>query len=296
LNEHTWTEIERAVAASSPGFRIEQRTSVGGGCINPAWCIVGRGGRYFVKTNDAARAAMFEAEAAGLTELGRARAVRVPQPICYGADAEATWLVLEHIDLHSRNGESDAVLGAQLAQLHRCTGNRYGWFRDNTIGSTPQHNEQADDWPAFWREKRLGVQLALARGNGHTAKLQAEGERLLDALPQFFTTYRPAPSLLHGDLWAGNAAADEHGRPVIFDPAVYYGDREADIAMTELFDGYSLSFYAAYRDAYPLDAGYAVRKDLYNLYHVLNHLNLFGRGYLRQAEAMIGRLLSQTHG
>ncbi|MEA3153876.1 MAG: hypothetical protein QOK44_1465, partial [Betaproteobacteria bacterium] len=112
-------------------------------------------------------------------------------------------------------------------------------------------------------------------------------------VPAFFESYTPAPSLLHGDLWSGNAACDATGVPVIFDPAVYYGDREADIAMTELFGGFSSTFYAAYRDAYPLDAGNAVRKDLYNLYHVLNHLNLFGGGYLRQAERMIDCLLAQ---
>jgi len=124
--------------------------------------------------------------------------------------------------------------------------------------------------------------------------LQSNGERLRARMSGFFSTYAPQPSLLHGDLWSGNAASDAADRPVIFDPAVYYGDREADIAMTELFGGYSASFYDAYRAAYPLDRGYAVRKDLYNLYHVLNHLNLFGAGYLEQAERLIARLLSGT--
>ena len=146
----------------------------------------------------------------------------------------------------------------------------------------------------FLRERRLGFQLDLAAANGYRGRLQARGEQLLERLGQFFSHYRPKPSLLHGDLWGGNHAADAKNQPVIFDPAVYYGDRESDLAMTELFGGFSAEFHAAYRDAYPLDPGYAVRKTLYNLYHVLNHLNLFGAGYKSQAETMVDRLLSET--
>ncbi|HLF24376.1 MAG TPA: fructosamine kinase family protein, partial [Burkholderiales bacterium] len=134
--------------------------------------------------------------------------------------------------------------------------------------------------------------LDLAKRNGYAGKLQDAGEKLLARVAQFFAGYAPASSLLHGDLWSGNAAQDGAGAPVLFDPAVYYGDREADIAMTELFGGFSSSFYAAYRSTFPLDSGYTVRKNLYNLYHVLNHLNLFGGGYLRQAERMIDALLA----
>jgi fructosamine-3-kinase len=181
-------------------------------------------------------------------------------------------------------------LGRALAALHRVTAHEHGWSRDNTIGATPQANAPCGDWAEFWRERRLGFQLRLAAANGHRL---AQGERLMEKLPAFFSGYRPAPSLLHGDLWAGNAAATAAGEPVVFDPAVYYGDREADMAMTELFGGFPRSFYEAYGSEYPLDAGYAVRRDLYNLYHVLNHLNLFGGGYRSQAERMIGQLLAR---
>jgi fructosamine-3-kinase len=142
----------------------------------------------------------------------------------------------------------------------------------------------------FWRDQRLGYQLKLAARSGRD--LLKKGERILADLGAFFQNYRPVPSLLHGDLWGGNVSAVER-QPVIFDPAVYYGDREADLAMTELFGGFSEQFYQAYRDTWPLDDGYPVRKTLYNLYHVLNHFNLFGGGYGSQAERMIDSLLSE---
>jgi len=191
-------------------------------------------------------------------------------------------------------GATDELLGRQLAALHRVTHTRFGWHRDNTIGSTPQINTQKNDWVTFYREQRLRYQLELAAENGYGGSLQRRGEQLLERLPAFFISYRPRPSLLHGDLWGGNHAALTDGTPVIFDPAVYYGDREADLAMTELFGGFGSGFYSAYRAAWPLDPGYRVRKDLYNLYHVLNHLNLFGGGYRGQAEQMVDRLLAAS--
>ncbi|MGZ8947750.1 MAG: fructosamine kinase family protein, partial [Methylococcaceae bacterium] len=171
----------------------------------------------------------------------------------------------------------------------------FGWHRDNTIGSTLQINNQSNDWLTFWREQRLGFQLKLAGNNGYGGSLQANGECLCSDMAILFNDYMPQPSLLHGDLWAGNAAVDKLGSPVIFDPACYYGDREADLAMTELFGGFSRDFYAAYQAVWPLDDGYDVRKTLYNLYHILNHLHLFGGGYLRQAESMMAMLLSEIH-
>ncbi|MDH5513031.1 MAG: fructosamine kinase family protein, partial [Gammaproteobacteria bacterium] len=186
------------------------------------------------------------------------------------------------------DGRSLERLGRELAQMHRATQKQFGWRHDNTIGSTPQINTPASDWVGFWREHRLGFQLELAARNGRN--LMRRGERLLADLGNFFRTYHPEPSLLHGDLWGGNVGATE-GQPVIFDPAVYYGDREADLAMTELFGGFSARFYQAYQEAWPLDTGYKVRKTLYNLYHVLNHFNLFGGGYASQAERMMDALL-----
>ncbi|HKU69691.1 MAG TPA: fructosamine kinase family protein, partial [Burkholderiales bacterium] len=150
-------------------------------------------------------------------------------------------------------------------------------------------------WIAFWREHRLGHQLKLAETLAKTegnARLLDKGARLMEKLPAFFAGYRPVPSLLHGDLWAGNAAMMANGEAVIYDPAVYFGDREADVAMTELFGGFTSSFYSAYRSAFPLDGGYSTRRTLYNLYHVLNHWNLFGGGYGTQAGRMIDELLA----
>lgn len=288
-----WDDISRAVAAATgKPFKIHQRGTVVGGCINAAYRIDSGGAAYFVKINSPDKAEMFAAEAAGLEELAHSNTLRVPRPICHGASGVASWLVLEYITL-GRGGDMRA-LGGGLAAMHRLTGSAFGWRRDNTIGATPQINCQSGDWIEFLREHRLGYQLRLAAEKGYRGNLQENGARLLEKIPAFFSSYGPLPALLHGDLWSGNVGFDEAGEPVIFDPAVYYGDREADVAMTELFGGFSSDFYAAYRDAYPLDAGYAARKHLYNLYHVLNHLNLFGGGYLGQAERLIRELLAST--
>lgn len=280
--------------ATGTPFTLRSERAVGGGCINSARIIEGSDGRrYFVKTNRASRLTMFEAEAAGLEAIQATGTVRVPRPICSGSSGDEAWLVLEYLEMGGRG--SAAELGRRLAAMHRHTWDRYGWHRDNTIGSTPQINTPCSDWAEFLRVHRLGYQFALAARQGAPRRLLERGERLLAGLEGFFVGYRPAPSLLHGDLWGGNYGYSR-GEPVIFDPAVYYGDREADLAMTELFGGFPSDFYAAYREAWPLDAGYRVRKDLYNLYHVLNHFNLFGGGYLAQAERMTGSLLAELSG
>ena len=286
-----WDGIaERIGAATGEPFRPLREQAVSGGCINTATVLSdGRRG-YFVKLNTEARLSMFEAEAAGLTALADAEAIRVPKPLCTGCLDGRSFLVMEMLDLSGRlNG---ARAGECLARLHQATSDSFGWFRDNTIGSTPQHNAPGSDWAAFWRQRRLGYQLELAAAQGHGGRLQTSGARLLADLDALIG-HKPPPSLLHGDLWGGNIGAMPDGEPVIFDPAVYYGDREADLAMTELFGGFAPDFEAAYRGIWPLDPGYGVRKVLYNLYHVLNHLNLFGGGYLSQAQRMIDRLLGE---
>ncbi|HDO34439.1 MAG TPA: fructosamine kinase family protein, partial [Chromatiales bacterium] len=279
---------ERIARATGRAFAVHRNVPLGGGCINTACRIEGDGERYFVKLNRAARLGMFEAEAEGLGEMGRSAGVRVPRPICSGVHDECSFLVLEYLDLDAAgDARASERLGRQLATMHRTTRTRFGWHRDNTIGSTPQENAESEDWVAFWRERRLRFQLELAAHNGYGGRLQARAAHLLDAFPALFEGYRPIPSLLHGDLWGGNFGVTRDGEPVLFDPATYYGDREADLAMTELFGGFGPRFYAAYREAFPLDPGYRVRRTLYNLYHILNHLNLFGAGYYGQAEAMI---------
>jgi protein-ribulosamine 3-kinase len=290
-----WKDVERSIReASGAPFVIEARAGAGGGCINECHVIRGHGRAYFVKLNTPERAEMFSAEAAGLSEIERTKTVRVPEPVCHGVSPAACWLVLEHLELQPGTDGSMRELGRRLASMHRVTAQQHGWKRDNTIGATPQVNTPSGDWLGFWREQRLGFQLRLAASKGLGGRLVADGNRLLEKLPAFFPGYEPVPSLLHGDLWSGNAAASAGGEPVIFDPAIYYGDREADLAMTELFGGFPPAFYEAYRSEYPLDAGYATRKQLYNLYHVLNHLNLFGGGYRAQAERMIQQLLAHA--
>ena len=288
-----WRDIERSIReATGAPFTIESRAGSGGGCINECHVIRGRGRAFFVKLNTPERAEMFSAEAAGLREIAGTKTIRVPEPVCHGASPAACWLALEHLELRPGDDRSMAQLGRDLARMHRVTNARYGWHRDNTIGATPQVNTQANDWVAFWGERRLGYQLRLAAARGHRRRIIESGERLLEKLPAFFAGYAPRPSLLHGDLWSGNVAFTAQGAPVIFDPAVYYGDREADLAMTELFGGFSPDFYAAYDEAFKIDLGYGIRRELYNLYHVLNHLNLFGGGYGARAQRMIEQLLA----
>jgi fructosamine-3-kinase len=278
--------------ASGEPFSPSTPETIGGGCINSAFRLNDGGHSYFIKLNRADRLEMFEAESEGLSELAATHTIRAPQPLCHGITGNQAYLVMEYISLGRPKEQSAAQAGHQLALLHRTTQEQYGWHRDNTIGSTPQHNRANDDWIHFWQEQRLGFQLKLAAQNGHGGRLQRQGEKLCDKLNQLID-HAPAASLLHGDLWGGNLAYDREGQPVIYDPAVYFGDRETDIAMTELFGGFSQAFYAAYRETWPLDSGYPARRELYNLYHILNHLNLFGGGYLGQAQGMIDRLLSE---
>jgi len=279
---------EAITQATGIAFQPLQQHAIGGGCINQCFKIADAQRSFFVKLNDAARLAMFEAEAAGLQEISSTHSVRAPHPVCHGVADGQAFLVLEYLDLRSQ-GDA-AALGQQLAQMHRTVQNYFGWSRDNTLGSTPQSNTQTTTWPKFLREQRLGFQLRLAAENGYRGKLQTQGEKLLSNLDLFFTDYQPQASLLHGDLWGGNHGYLVDGAPVFFDPAVYYGDRECDLAKTELFGGFAPAFYAEYREAWPLDAGYAERKTLYNLYHILNHANLFGGSYAAQALQMMARL------
>jgi len=288
-----WNAVAASIArATGEPFRVKRAKPLNGGCINRGFRVQGGGREFFVKLNAPSALAMFEAEAAGLQEIAATRTVRVPAPVCAGTDSVRAWLVLEYLPLSSSGRGASAALGERLAAMHRTTQERFGWTRDNTIGSTPQINALLSDWGAFWGQHRLGYQLDLAARKGYRTALEPSGAQLLERLPKLFAGYRPAASLLHGDLWAGNAAATTGGEPVLFDPAVYYGDREADLAMTTLFGGFPGDFYVAYESVWPLDPDYRERRDLYNLYHVLNHLNLFGGSYLRQAQHMIDKLLA----
>lgn len=284
-------ELSAAIShASGAAFTVTDSQAIHGGDISQAFKLSDGQRCFFVKLRPASGYGLFETEAAGLAELAAAEAVRVPAVLCHGVAANQAYLVLEYLDL---SGHGDAAkLGRQLAQQHRVTAPRFGWTRDNWIGATPQPNGWRDDWIAFWREHRLGFQLQQAAAHGYGGALQRDGETLMSHLPVLFEGYVPQPALLHGDLWGGNHGFLKEGAPVIFDPAVYFGDRECDLAMSELFGGFAPAFHAAYREAWPLDAGYAVRKTLYNLYHILNHANLFGGSYAAQAARMAAQLLA----
>jgi len=292
---HDWQGTASWLAAAT-GLRFSPAPAaeVYGGSINRCYRWETDTSPVFVKIAEAGHADMFEAEAAGLHELADSATVRVPRVLATAVAGLQAVLVLEWLELGGGDVRSEALLGRQLAALHGCTGTQYGWHRNNTIGSTPQLNTLSTDWPRFYAEQRLGFQLQLAERHGLDERVIERGRRLEADCGSFFTTYRPPPSLLHGDLWGGNwAALRDTGAPVIFDPAVYYGDREADLAMTRLFGGFGPAFHAAYDEAWPLDAGATTRRTLYNLYHVLNHYNLFGGGYGAQAVAMIDRLLAE---
>ena len=289
-----WQAISNDIeAATGLPFKPLSANALSGGDINVAYRLQSAQKSFFVKLNNIDLASMFEAEFAGLQELAKTNTVRVPVPVVCGKTTEQSYLVLENIELGRSNKATDALLGQQLALMHQQKQPYFGWHRDNTIGSTLQINSSSNNWQSFWCQQRLKFQLQLAATNGYNGRLQTDGEHLCNKLVILFENYQPQPSLLHGDLWGGNAAVDKQGVPVIFDPACYYGAREADLAMTELFGGFSHYFYDAYQATWPLDKGYGVRKTLYNLYHILNHLNLFGRGYQRQAENMMALLLSE---
>jgi fructosamine-3-kinase len=285
-----WPELLAALADRGLDVRSETRpTPVGGGDISAAWRIETDNGPVFLKTGHSGELAMLQAEAEGLAELAAARAIRVPAVLAVGECGDSSYLALEWLNLGPASRATERMLGEQLAALHRHSRDKLGWHRDNFIGRTPQRNAYCDDWISFYAEHRLGFQLELAAQNGHGGELQLLGARLVGRMPDYFDV-QPAPSLLHGDLWAGNCSACD-GEPVIYDPAVYYGDRETDLAMTRLFGGFGSDFYDAYDAAWPLPPGHERRVALYQLYHVLNHLNLFGAGYLGKAVSLMKRLL-----
>jgi fructosamine-3-kinase len=303
-----WDKISAHISeVTGDKFSIDNRRSVSGGCINQGYSISSTSRTYFAKINQASQVAMFEAEALGLQQMRDTQTIRVPQPICWGTEGNSAYIVLEWLDLGGRGGDKAwEEMGRKLAEMHKYTpptppllrggeeGNYtllrgcFGWDINNTIGSTVQINNWTANWAEFWAEHRIGYQLKLARRRGGHFP---QGERLLEVIPEFLAGYEPQPSLVHGDLWGGNAGVTSAGEPVIFDPAAYWGDREVDLAMTELFGGFPASFYRGYNEVWALDSGYQKRKIFYNLYHILNHFNLFGGSYQSQANQMIDRIL-----
>jgi len=285
-----WQHISDHISQTiNKPFQIQQKKGIGGGSINSAYQVTGNDGQqYFIKLNSASLEFMFQVEFDSLNELLQVDMIQIPHPVCFGTAESKSYLVLEYITMKSSGDQQQ--LGYALAQMHKITASQYGWYQDNIIGSTPQRNNKHSNWLTFWREERLLPQVNMLYDKGYKKQLQALSDKLLNNLDSLLANHNPAASLLHGDLWSGNYAFNDQGRPVIFDPALYYGDREADLAMTELFGGFSQGFYQAYNEAWPLDNNYNQRKTLYNLYHILNHANLFGSSYLNQAISMMQRL------
>jgi fructosamine-3-kinase len=289
-NQTMWTKIDADISqVTGEKFENQNRRSLSGGCINQGYAVSSGDRTYFVKVNQAAQIAMFEAEALGLQEMRQSNTIRVPKPICWGTADNFSYIVLEWLEMNQGNSNSAwEEMGRKLAAMHCYTIRQgMGWKINNTIGSTPQINTWTDDWAEFYIQYRLLYQFQLARRRGGNFPQQ---EKLLAAIPKLLS-HQPQPSLVHGDLWGGNAGCTVSGEPVIFDPATYFGDREVDIAMTELFGGFPAAFYRGYNEVFPLLSGYEQRKTIYNLYHILNHFNLFGGGYASQANRMIEQIL-----
>ena len=269
--------------------RITRDVPVGGGSINDCYRLDTNEGPFFVKVDPADRVpSMFEAEADGLTRLRSTGAIRVPDVIGYGEEQHMSYLLLEHIEAGPKTTAFWEDLGGSLARMHARTSELWGLERDNYIGSLTQVNTPHQRWDTFFTHCRLEPLVKMARdhqriGMGDVLRF----ERFYMELADLFPT-EPA-ALLHGDLWSGNVLCDAHGRPVLIDPAVYFGHREMDIAMTRLFGGFEEAFYSAYADEHPLEKGWEERVEACNLYPMLVHVNLFGGGYTAQLHQALKR-------
>jgi fructosamine-3-kinase len=263
--------------------RVTRTRPVGGGCINHgAQLETTCGETFFLKTNPDAPADMFAREVEGLEALRAVKGPRAPQPYLSGPD----FLLLEDLNPGARNSRYWTTFGEQLAQLHLTVNTQFGFLHDNYIGSTPQPNPWFEDGARFFGEQRLLYQAELA---GKHRLISTSDIRRVEQIARRLPSLVPVQpaSLIHGDLWGGNAISDSHGDPAIIDPAVHYGWAEAELAMTTLFGSFPASFYQAYQDVRPLEPGFQSRYPLYNLYHLLNHLNLFGSGYLGQVLSIL---------
>lgn len=290
----------RLAEALGSAYASAQFEPSGTGCINETWAARAPGVEpVFIKLGGAEALAMYEQEALGLDTLRRCESIRVPGVHFYDRiesddGAVAAVLVLAFIALTSPRAQYDAPVGEALAFLHDIQGPAFGFQADNFIGRTPQINAWREDWWDFWCQNRLQPQLRLAQLRGMRTSLLDRLQRLIDLVPTRFAAHRPQTSLLHGDLWSGNLAVDEQGRPVLFDPAVYFGDAETDLAMLKMFGGVRPGVFAAYHQRRPESPQSQQRRNLYDLYHWLNHFNLFGVGYLGQVENTLDHLLDIT--
>jgi protein-ribulosamine 3-kinase len=276
------------------GFaEVTSITAISGGCINEAYSCTTDIARFFLKVNQNENVSMFGAEALGLETLYASGSVRVPKPQFYTSlPRGGSLLLMEYIPFGGEKSWSQKRLGENLASLHlQSEEKRFGFFSNNTIGSTPQKNTWSSDWVDFFSLHRLQFQLDLAFKKYGNEDLKELGEKLLKVLPKYFEGLKIFPSLIHGDLWSGNMAVDEAGNPVIFDPAVYYGHHEAELGIMAIFGGFSEEFYSAYHEKIPKERGFGERHELYKLYHYLNHLNIFGSSYFPVCFSIMKSLL-----
>ncbi len=276
--------VESALAALGGPSRIQSVTPVSGGCINHGARLDVEGpASFFLKWNASAPPGMFEAEADGLEALRAREALRVPLPVSRGGGPGVpAWLLMEYVPRGRAASGFDERLGRGLARLHQPLDDDFGWPRDNWIGSLPQDNTPDSSWASFWRERRIVPQLERAREGGYLSGPDGRTlDDLVDAIPRALSDVAGVkPVLLHGDLWSGNVYPGGEGEPVIIDPATYRGHAEVDLAMTELFGGFGQTFYAAYDEVAGISEAYRVyRRELYQLYYLLVHVNLFGSGY-----------------
>lgn len=270
-------------------FNITERSQISGGEINQAFRISDGQHTFFVKLNDRAGVDMFRAEWTALEHLLNTQTLKLPRPVCCGTTVSSSFLVLEYIALGHAGDQDWHMLGRQLAHLHMGSAQpMYGWDEDNFIGTTVQPNIWHKKWATFFAEQRIGWQLQLLNEKGiHFGDI----EEITGAIKNRLAGHQPRASLLHGDLWRGNLGFDDQ-QGVLFDPASYFGDRETDIAMTELFGQFPSSFYQGYDAVWPRDEGYRERRDIYNLYHLLNHVNLFGEAYIKQAKTSLFNIIA----
>ncbi len=277
------------------GQEVTGDAPVGGGCINDTMQIsLQDGSRYFVKQNKISLRDMFEKEAAGLQLMadaaGETGEIRIPEVTGLTEDHESgqAFLILSFVDEGRRSGDFDRRFGRALAGLHRHANRQYGLDHDNYIGRLPQKNDWRDNWNSFFMECRLEPQFAMARERGFfNGPARQSLDRLGKSLPELLPD--EPPSLLHGDLWGGNYMCDNENQPVLIDPAVYYGHRETELAFTTLFGGFGRDFYSGYEESWPLQPGFSERRDIYNLYPLLVHVNLFGGMYVSQTESILRR-------
>lgn len=269
--------------------KIVSSRNVGGGCINDAQTITTADKRqFFLKQNFHSAKDMFFKEANGLKELKKAAAIRVPEVVL----VDTNFILLEQINTGKKSHTFDEDFGRSFARLHQYTSEYFGFYEDNYIGSTPQKNipdsDEKNNWIKFYFNKRIFFQYKLLEKNGYADSSIRKRILLLEnKFDEIIKGSENIPSLLHGDLWSGNYLVDENGNACLIDPAVYYGNREADLAMTKLFGGFSSVFYQAYNELFPLPEGYEYRENIYKLYHIMNHLNLFGGGYYHQTISLI---------